>query len=90
MADLQLPQLKLYTGVITDDPTGDGQIQAAHAATAIFRCTAGHRDGENLIALMPDRIGEADVLTTEQQHVTFLKADGVEGVPTATAATNQA
>ena len=89
MADLQSPQLKLQSCVITHDSTGDGEIQAANTTTAVGSSAAGHRDRENLITLSPDRIWETDVFASEQQNVAFLKTDGLKGLPSATAAADQ-
>jgi len=56
VADLRSPQLKLQSGVMTDDCAGNRQIQASHTTLAIIRSAAGHWNREDPIALLPDRI----------------------------------
>tara|TARA_B100001121_G_C18261123_1_gene421714 strand:+ start:405 stop:578 length:174 start_codon:yes stop_codon:yes gene_type:complete len=57
VADLQLPQLKLQSSVVTDDCTGDRQVQAANSTLTVLSSAAWHGNGEDLVASIPDRIG---------------------------------
>ena len=89
MADLRSPQLKLQTGVMTDDCTGNGQIETPNTTLSIIRSAAGHGNGENPVATLPDRIRQPDVLTAEQQHVPFLKTDRLQCLTSSPTASDQ-
>ena len=64
-----LPRLK------ADNCAGDGQIEAANTALTILGGTAGHGNGQDHPALIPDGLWKTPVLAPEQQHVALLKTN---------------
>ena len=77
-------------GGVADKGARHRQIQASHPALAISIHSTGHWDREDPITGLANRLRQARVLPSEQQHVSLQELKGAEAVSTVPAAANQA
>ena len=73
-------------GGVADKGARHRQIQASHPALAISIHSTGHWDREDPITGLANRLRQARVLPSEQQHVSLQELKGAEAVSTVPAA----